>query len=82
MTQHRIEEDLEEAIELLQELKDDIDNRESYETTSDVINGDTRLPHVMFLISRIKWDVAYRAQTGVLHRGDQDAQPSDLIPKR
>lgn len=84
MTEHRIMDDLSRSETMLSQLQTKIIERDEDETVSDVINGSDELTHVIFLLSRIGYDVQWRAERGILHRetNDDSAQPEDIRAPR
>ena len=68
MTEHRIMDDLRRSETLLAQLQTDIIDRDEGETASDIVNATEKLDQVIYLLSRLRYDVAWRANRGILHR--------------
>ena len=84
MTEHRIMDDLRRSETMLSQLQAAIIERDEYDTASDVLNTDDRLDQIIYILSRIRYDVAWRANHGILHRetNDSTANPEDINAAR
>ena len=84
MTEHRIMDDLRRSETMLSQLQTKIIERDEHETVSDVINTSDELTHVIFLLSRIGYDVQWRAERGILHKetNADSSQPEDINAPR
>ena len=84
MTEHRIMDDLRRSETMLSQLQTKIIERDEHETVSDIINCSDELTHVIFLLSRIGYDVQWRAERGILHRetNEDESQPEDINAPR
>lgn len=84
MTEHRIMDDLRRAETMLSQLQTKIIERDEHETVSDVVNYSDELTHVIFLLSRIGYDVQWRSERGILHRetNASTSNPDDINAPR
>lgn len=80
MTEHRIRDDLRVCAVLIDQIQDRLCGLGEGDNISDVLNTDDDLDRVIYLLSRIRYDVAWRANRGILHRedNDKDNNPEDI----
>lgn len=80
MTEHRIREDFRVCAELIDQIQNRFCGLGNGDSISDVLNTDDDLDRVIYLLSRIRYDVAWRANRGILHRedSDKDNNPEDI----